>query len=420
MAAWPITTLIEGAARMTTNSLDRPRDAVTEVASLRVALASLVALLAASALMLGPSRADAASPTTSAAKTRSGAAAIAWRSCGARLDCARVRVPLDWSRARAFRGRTRFAGPTISIAVIRYRASRPKRRIGSLFVNYGGPGVAGVATVRGLGKTLDKLARGRFDIVGWDPRGTGESTHVSCFAGDRARARFWGPDWTVPTTPAESRAYVPKTIQFARRCAARKGRSRAEVPSRPGRGSSAPSARASWSRRSTSGGYGPHAPPGAPAALSATPGRGTPPPRIRSWSSATATTRGRPGPTPASPHGASATPCWLPTTVTATPTRATRAPASMQRSVATSPGSPRHATGPSASPTESRSTPTSARRQTDEAEVNGGAACHNRCDDRGIRHGGSARQRRRSNDAIPPRQRQRRRRHASVRRVGPR
>ena len=224
MAAWPIKTLIEGAARMTTNSLDRPREGVTEVASLRVALASLVALLAASALMLGPSRADAASPTTSAAKARSGAAAIAWRACGKRLDCARVRVPLDWSRAGAFRGRTAVAGRTISLAVIRYRASRPKRRIGSLFVNYGGPGVAGVATVRGLGKTLDKLARGRFDIVGWDPRGTGESTHVSCFAGDRSRARFWGPDWTVPTTLAESRAYVPKTVEFARRCAARSGR----------------------------------------------------------------------------------------------------------------------------------------------------------------------------------------------------
>src|ERR671925_209258 len=229
MAAWqssPITTLFEGGARMTTNSCDRGHQLLEGIRTpgRRVAFAALVALLAASGLLFGPGRAHAASGTASAAESRNGAAAIAWRSCGARLDCARVRVPLDWSRAGAVTGRTAFAGPTISIAVIRYRASRPRRRIGSLFVNYGGPGVAGVATVRGLGKTLDKLARGRFDIVGWDPRGTGESTHVSCFAGDRSRARFWGPDWTVPTTLAESRAYVPKTVEFARRCAARSGR----------------------------------------------------------------------------------------------------------------------------------------------------------------------------------------------------
>jgi pimeloyl-ACP methyl ester carboxylesterase len=224
VAVHPITTLIEGGTRMTTDSRNRGHLLLEATRTKSVAFAALVALLAASALMLGPGRADAASPTSSAAKSRSGAAAIAWRACGKRLDCARVRVPLDWSRARAFRGRPGVAGPTISIAVIRYRASRPKRRIGSLFVNYGGPGVPGVATVRGLGETLDKLARGRFDIVGWDPRGTGESTHVSCFADDRSRARFWGPNWTVPTTPAESRAYVPKTIEFAERCAARNDR----------------------------------------------------------------------------------------------------------------------------------------------------------------------------------------------------
>ena len=229
MAAWqssPITTLFEGGARMTTNSCDRGHQLLEGIRTpgRRVAFAALVALLAASGLLFGPGRAHAASGTASAAESRNGAAAIAWRSCGARLDCARVRVPLDWSRAGAVTGRTAFAGPTISIAVIRYRASRPRRRIGSLFVNYGGPGVAGVATVRGLGKTLDKLARGRFDIVGWDPRGTGQSTHVSCFANDRARAKFWGPNWTVPTTPAESRRYVPTTIAFARRCAARSGR----------------------------------------------------------------------------------------------------------------------------------------------------------------------------------------------------
>src|ERR1700691_4598936 len=104
-----------------------------------------------------------------ASGSSSGAAreSIAWKSCGEQLDCARVQVPLHWARPD---------GPGISLALIRHRASKPQERIGSLFVNFGGPGVPGTAAVREGGAMLDRLGAGRFDVVGWDPRGTGEST----------------------------------------------------------------------------------------------------------------------------------------------------------------------------------------------------------------------------------------------------
>jgi hypothetical protein len=35
--------------------------------------------------------------------------------------------------------------------------------------------------------------------------------------------QFWGQDWTVPYTLAESLLYVPKTIEYAQRCAALSG-----------------------------------------------------------------------------------------------------------------------------------------------------------------------------------------------------
>lgn len=139
---------------------------------------------------------------------------IAWKSCGEQFDCSKVRVPLDWALPN---------GRKISLAVIRHRASKPEERIGSLFVNFGGPGVAGVAEVRKGGEFLDQLGEGRFDVVGWDPRGTGRSTHVRCFANKESMAKFWGKDWTIPTTLASSLLYVPKTIAFARKCAARSG-----------------------------------------------------------------------------------------------------------------------------------------------------------------------------------------------------
>ena len=151
-----------------------------------------------------------------AAPQSAAAARIAWKGCGKGLQCARVRVPLDWARPRL---------GTISLAVIRHRASGPGRRIGSLFLNFGGPGVPGVSMVKGASESdLDAVGGGRFDLVSWDPRGTGESTHVRCFVNDRAQARFWGPDWSTPTTRRESVRYLPKALAFVKRCVALSGR----------------------------------------------------------------------------------------------------------------------------------------------------------------------------------------------------
>lgn len=142
---------------------------------------------------------------------------IAWTPCGEPgdgVECARVAVPLDWAHPD---------GPAIELAVARHRASRPDERIGSLFVNYGGPGVAGVPQVMLRAAELDALGEGRFDVVGWDPRGTGDSTYIRCFADEQGQEEFWGAGWSIPTTTAESRRYLPKTIAFGRRCAALSG-----------------------------------------------------------------------------------------------------------------------------------------------------------------------------------------------------
>src|SRR5262245_12520148 len=107
---------------------------------------------------------------------------ISWAGCGQRLECARVPVPLDWHHP---------GGPAITLAVIRHLASHPGRRIGSLFLNPGGPGDSGVDAVAGRGEALDAITGGRFDVIGWDLRGTHRSTRVSCFASSRERAAFW-------------------------------------------------------------------------------------------------------------------------------------------------------------------------------------------------------------------------------------
>jgi pimeloyl-ACP methyl ester carboxylesterase len=141
---------------------------------------------------------------------------IAWKTCyepANHLECARVAVPLDWERPD---------GSKIELAVIRHAASH-HQRIGSLFFNFGGPGVAGVPAVKEMAAKLDAIGGGRFDVVSWDPRGTGESAHVVCFSNGQSRKRFWGRDWSIPITQTESLHYLPKTVAFVERCTSLSG-----------------------------------------------------------------------------------------------------------------------------------------------------------------------------------------------------
>jgi pimeloyl-ACP methyl ester carboxylesterase len=136
------------------------------------------------------------------------AASISWTACGDRLECAEVPVPLDWAEPD---------GETIELAVIRHLATDPDARIGSIFVNPGGPGESGVEIVRDNGGLLDEWGAGRFDVVGWDPRGTNGSAPVRCFTDPASEERFWR-GMQIPTTPVASRPYARKMAELSRRC----------------------------------------------------------------------------------------------------------------------------------------------------------------------------------------------------------
>jgi pimeloyl-ACP methyl ester carboxylesterase len=151
-------------------------------------------------------------PATTASATMAPATGIAWTSCGTvdspTLECAKLAVPLDWGEP---------TGEQIELAVIRHPASRPDQRIGSIFLNPGGPGDTGVGLVRGAANELDGWGAGRFDLVSWDPRGTHASSPVHCFANDAEEAAFW-KDAILPSTKAESVAYQKRMVDLAQRC----------------------------------------------------------------------------------------------------------------------------------------------------------------------------------------------------------
>lgn len=104
---------------------------------------------------------------------------LAWGACPAmpgvaldsRQECATLRVPLDYRHPR---------GQRISLAVSRIATAKPGLRRGVLLLIPGGPGGAGLARPSTHGLRLPLEVQDRYDLVGFDPRGVGFSTPVSC------------------------------------------------------------------------------------------------------------------------------------------------------------------------------------------------------------------------------------------------
>ena len=131
---------------------------------------------------------------------------VDWQGCRDGLQCASVLVPLDRSDPD---------GQAITLALARRPAQQPRQ--GSIFVNPGGPGGSGVGLV---GRFPDKGLE-HYDIVGWDPRGTGQSTPVRCW-GDEEIERFNQIDGS-PDDDAELQALITINRQYGASCLAGSG-----------------------------------------------------------------------------------------------------------------------------------------------------------------------------------------------------
>ena len=139
---------------------------------------------------------------------------IRWTPCEEQFECATVRVPLDYDRPS--RG-------TIALAVARLPATDPARRIGSLFLNPGGPGGSGVDYLFGAGPELytDEV-RARFDLVGFDPRGIIRSTPLRCFDSPEEWEPFFTP-FAFPMTSEEEQEWIASDRYLLRACDRRAG-----------------------------------------------------------------------------------------------------------------------------------------------------------------------------------------------------
>lgn len=135
---------------------------------------------------------------------------ISWGKCPVEsvpdsMQCGTIEVPLDY--ADPAKGTT-----TVAVAVARMPATEPDRRIGSLLLNFGGPGGPGIEDLANGPGLLPDLGE-RYDIVAFDPRGVAHSDPVTC---GREAPVFPDPDAGTAEQLAALRAE-------ARRCAQASG-----------------------------------------------------------------------------------------------------------------------------------------------------------------------------------------------------
>ncbi len=122
----------------------------------------------------------------------------------AEVECAKVKVPRNYADPK---------GEQITLFVSRRKARVAETRIGTLFLNPGGPGGATLDLVRSASELVSPAVLDRFDIIGVDPRGTERSTALRCNA---RRTPF---DRTlIDATPPEAQPARITYSTLAQRC----------------------------------------------------------------------------------------------------------------------------------------------------------------------------------------------------------
>ncbi|CAM3604565.1 alpha/beta hydrolase [Occultella aeris] len=133
-----------------------------------------------------------------------------WSECDPNYRCADVEMPLDYEDP---------VGERITIAVKVFEAVGEP--IGSLFVNPGGPGGSGVEMAESASAYFSSDILRNYDVVGFDPRGVGQSSAVRCY--DSAQLEEWyGTEFDVETDEG-FQAYVDGNTAFGEACAENTG-----------------------------------------------------------------------------------------------------------------------------------------------------------------------------------------------------
>jgi pimeloyl-ACP methyl ester carboxylesterase len=134
------------------------------------------------------------------------------------FGCATLRVPLDYAKPN---------GATIALQLVKIHDKRDTRPTGSLLVNPGGPGGSGVELALGITPKLADTLLPHFDVIGFDPRGVGSSTPISCVSdAQKDQLNSMQPDVRTPSGFDQAKAAAD---MVAKECSAKYGSALAQI-----------------------------------------------------------------------------------------------------------------------------------------------------------------------------------------------
>ncbi len=171
-----------------------------------------LSVLLTTALVSGCAGAEQADDTTPAETPATGGT-INWETCSydESLKCADFEVPYDYDDP---------AVGTFTLKLVKHPAAKPDARIGSMLVNPGGPGFGGTYLAESVTSYFGSAIVDAFDIIGFDPRGTGESTPAVDCVDDYDPYFAYDPS---PDTPEEKQAIVDASQGFVDACVKKSG-----------------------------------------------------------------------------------------------------------------------------------------------------------------------------------------------------
>ena len=143
-------------------------------------------------------------------------ASFDWKACDdsastTSVQCGTLEVPYDYNNPSA---------GTFTLYVKLRPATNPSLRIGSMMVNPGGPGFGGSSLADDADYYFSSDLTDHFDIIAWDPRGTGKSTPAVDCVDDYDQ--YFGLD-SPPDTPEEKQALIDASQAFNDECMANSG-----------------------------------------------------------------------------------------------------------------------------------------------------------------------------------------------------
>ena len=133
---------------------------------------------------------------------------LKWQDCYGNYQCSSLLVPINYSDLSV---------GAFSLALLRYQALDQDRRIGSLVVNPGGPGSSGVDYAYNAEYIVSPEILERFDIVGFDPRGVGDSAAIKCLSDAETDASFAADP--KPNDQAEFALFISDARDYFAKCA---------------------------------------------------------------------------------------------------------------------------------------------------------------------------------------------------------